>query len=113
MAIQKAITLNSGIVLASAYHKVIKVNISKEINKSEVAFFLQIFKDFGARNDEKGPVMLLEHRVGNHYPNNDFDAFFDISVLNAVDVNAIKQCYEWLKTQDVGGINYTENVTDV
>lgn len=119
MAIQKSFTHESGVVLASAYHRVLSAHVMHvtdiEGNPEDVVNVeVGIYKDAEARDNEKSVVSNFHFGVRDVYPNSDFTTFFAVSVLNAENVNILKQCYEYMKTQsDLNGIDYTTGVTDV
>lgn len=119
MAIQKAYTHESGVVLASAYHRILTAGIVHGLNvvgepEDYVDVRVGIYKDSQARGDGNAPIAELNFGVKNVYPTTDFDTYFDVSILNQENVNVVKQCYEYLKTQsNLYGIDYTTGVTDV
>jgi hypothetical protein len=110
MAIKKAITLQSDIVVADAYHKVVATNTIRNGQDNRILIEVAIYKDEAAKCADKSPVMTfcLPQISGD-----DMQKFFSTDVLNAQGVNQIKQCYEYLKTQNIQGIDYTKDTMDV
>lgn len=106
MALQKSITLNSGILLSTAYHKICTVNITRNSNENIVKFQVDIYANEEARTSNKKPVKSLYTVCSDQ-------AFIGLDVLNAEGTNVFTQCYEFLKTQTIEDINYTLETVDL
>jgi hypothetical protein len=90
MGLQKELTLDNGIYLPEAYIKIISCNYICDYHTSVK---VNIYKDFNAYSDDKTSVTTLTHICTD-----DFNTYFDLTVLNQENVNIISQSYEWLKT---------------
>ena len=115
MAIQKSFTTKSDIVLASAYHRISRINFVRRSPRPDfIEGEVSIYKDAQARNDGKSPVKVFSFNIRDTYPGTEFSTFFGTSALDTVNQNVISQCYEWMKTKSsLKGIDYTTGVTDV
>lgn len=100
MAITKDLTLSSGVNLPNAYIRIsmmtMKVGISAEIKA-------EIYKDQASRIDNKTPVATLSHLCIDN-----FQTFFNFTVVNQEGVNGISQGYMFLKT-----LPFYQDATDV
>jgi len=106
MALQKAIVLNSGISLPTAYHKIGTVNITRNSNENIVKFQVDIYADETARASDKSPVKTLYTVCSDQ-------TFVGLDVLNAEGTNIFTQCYEFLKTKTIDDIDYTLETVDL
>lgn len=95
MALIKALALENGIELASAYYKINTILYDIGVGRpSSVTIEVLTYKDQTARNANKPEVIRFLHKCTG----DDFDTYFAPDVLEAEDVSIITKAYEWLKT---------------
>jgi len=94
MALQGSITLDNGIVLSSAYLRVLEIVMRYISGDNSADIKVLIFKDSVAYNDSLPEVMEVNHVVNG----GDFNTYFSEIVLSEVDKTALTQAYVWLKT---------------
>ena len=93
MALQKSITLDNGIVCASAYHKVQDIGITYQKDIQAASILVHIWKDAQARTDGKAPVLVRSYTPTNESMDG---GIYDITVAE-VD-NLIVKAYAFIKT---------------
>lgn len=98
MALEKNITLESGVNLPNAYIKVSEViYFNYPFRPSYVEIIATIYKDQISRDSGFVEVTKFTHRCTS--PN--FDSYFSLDVLNEANKNIIGQAYEWMITMDI------------
>jgi hypothetical protein len=106
MAILKNITLDSGLTVPSAYHKITKVNFSN-FPDIKVSYLVVVFVNQQARIDLKSAVK--EFTINSSDKN-----FFDFDIMDNENSNIVTKCYDHLKSlTDVNGNDYTVGVVDL
>lgn len=106
MAILKNITLDSGLTVANAYHKITKVNFSN-FPDIKVSYLVVVFVSEKARTDLKSAIK--EFTINSSDKN-----FFDFEIMDNENSNIMTKCYDHLKSlTDVDGNNYTQDVVDL
>lgn len=97
MAISKSITLESGIELPNAYIRIDSFNYVNRVNEApRVELLICIYKDEEARQRNKPEVVCLTALCSG----DDFYTYFDLTVLEQLNISMISQAYLWLKTKD-------------
>jgi hypothetical protein len=92
MALQLSFNDRFGSTHASAYHRVvaIEMDVSNRYAKVKIA----TYKDLAARNADKSP---LEHQTYT-FSETAYDDLFDATNMNPVDKNPVKNVYDHIKT---------------
>lgn len=97
MAIQKSLELESGIILPEAYIRIDTFNYISRVNEnSRVELSILVYKDLLSRQMNKPEVITLTQVCTG----DDFNTYFDLTVLEQPGVNILSQAYNWLKTLD-------------
>ena len=95
MALQKQVTLNSGVILENGYIKIRSLELYNNANyDSYVIIHVSIFYDQNARNSKKPEVVNFIHKVTGEI----FDQFFSYNIMSQEGNNPISQGYLYLKT---------------
>ena len=97
MALQSNYSDKFGANHASAYTRVVQVNI--DVSAKSVRILARTFIDKNARDTD---MEHIEQHVERIRDESDFDTYFASSVLDAVNVNAYSQAYTYLKTLPPG-----------
>jgi len=107
MALQKSIVLDSGVTLPNGYIKISGINLTYN---DSVVILIETYMDQQSFLDGKKPVSnsyktCVDHKEGvvqngkmTFVWKNDYTDYFDLSLLNQIDNNVIKQGYIYLKT---------------
>ena len=95
MALQKTITLDSGVTIEDAYIKLCEVNYFNKVGEPNIVrLHVTIFKDRAYREANKPEVTKMYYTItGDDYIN-----FFSLSILSQESKNIINQGYEFLKS---------------
>lgn len=92
MAIQKNITLDSGVALVASYVKITKCLFNLSIQEQALGVVVCVYKDAAARTAGKVGVCKLSYNCSG----DDFDTYFSTTALDIVNNNFIKSAYNWL-----------------
>lgn len=117
MALLKSYDMPNGVALPTAYHRVKDADIQRVVgsdgsDENSMSAWIDIFKDEDSRESGLQPVISFKFELLATNP--DFDTFFDMSVLDGTNVNSVRQCYEYLKTQtDINGVEYNSDAVHI
>lgn len=92
MALQVDYTLDSGVDLASSYHRVTALYINIENGYGYV--LINIYKDKTSRDNNLEPVK----RVKKDFGSTDFNSFLTATDVDPANINHVSQGYAYLKT---------------
>lgn len=109
MALQKQMTLDSGIVLDESYHRVMDIRLSRNLKdgtaEEVAAVNVFMYKDSTARFDGNGTVGHFQFDMTG----SDYDTWLGVTVLDGTNVNPFSKVYGYMKDQtNLGGIDYTD-----
>jgi len=95
MALEMNLTLDNGINIPSAYLKIIEINnIIKVGEIKKIQIILNIYKDKDSRFERKPEIIQFYHECSS----DQYEMFFNESILKQEGITSISQCYEWLKS---------------
>lgn len=94
MAIQKNLTLDSGVNLTASYIKIDRCVFNLSDDEQIVSIIVCVYKDSAARTANKTCVAKYSHNCSG----DDFDTYFSTTALNVENNNFMKSAYQWLMT---------------
>lgn len=92
MALQKEISISSGVILTQAYILINKIELFNISNETKV--HVLIYKDITSYTEGKPEVISLNHLCAD----TDYDTYFQESVLQISSNSPLNRAYIWLLT---------------